>query len=63
VADATLAQLGLASRAHLRPDQRSGGEKQRVAAARAPVNRPTHCLADEPTGALDGASGEQVIEL
>jgi len=62
-ADATLALLGLASRAHLRPDQLSGGEKQRVAVGRALIKRPTLCFADEPTGALDWASGEQVIEL
>jgi putative ABC transport system ATP-binding protein len=62
-ADATLALLGLAGRAHLRPDQLSGGEKQRVAIGRALIKRPTLCFADEPTGALDWASGEQVIEL
>jgi putative ABC transport system ATP-binding protein len=62
-ADATLALLGLAGRAHLRPDQLSGGEKQRVAVGRALIKRPTLCFADEPTGALDWASGEQVIKL
>jgi putative ABC transport system ATP-binding protein len=61
--DATLALLGLAGRAHLRPDQLSGGEKQRVAIGRALIKRPTLCFADEPTGALDWANGEQVIEL
>jgi putative ABC transport system ATP-binding protein len=59
----TLQLLGLAGRAHLRPDQLSGGEKQRVAVARALVKKPTLCFADEPTGALDWANGEQVIEL
>ena len=62
-ADEMLARLGLAKKAHLRPGQLSGGEKQRVAVGRALVKNPTLCFADEPTGALDGASGERVIEL
>jgi putative ABC transport system ATP-binding protein len=53
----------VAGRAHLRPDQLSGGEKQRVAVGRALVKKPTLCFADEPTGALDWANGERVIEL
>jgi putative ABC transport system ATP-binding protein len=62
-ANETLALLGLASRAHLRPNQLSGGEKQRVAVGRALVKKPALCFADEPTGALDWANGERVIEL
>jgi putative ABC transport system ATP-binding protein len=61
--DETLALLGLANRAHLRPEQLSGGEKQRVAVGRALVKKPTLCFADEPTASLDWTNGEQVIEL
>ena len=62
-ADEVLARLGLANKSHLRPDQLSGGEKQRVAVGRALVKKPALCFADEPTGALDWASGARVIEL
>jgi putative ABC transport system ATP-binding protein len=58
-----LARLGLANKARLRPGQLSGGEKQRVAVGRALVKKPALCFADEPTGALDWASGARVIEL
>jgi putative ABC transport system ATP-binding protein len=58
-----LSRLGLAKKAHLRPAQMSGGEKQRVAIGRALIKRPTLCFADEPTSALDWAHGEQVMEL
>src|SRR5438067_13016905 len=58
-----LERLGLGHRAHLRADRLSGGEKQRVAVGRALLKRPRFCFADEPTGALDWAHGEQIIRL
>ncbi len=58
-----LEMVGLGERCEFYPNQLSGGQKQRVAIARAMINNPKILLADEPTGALDQASGKQVMEL
>jgi len=58
-----LESVGLSERAAHLPDALSGGESQRVALARALIHRPSLILADEPTGSLDTASGNQVLDL
>jgi putative ABC transport system ATP-binding protein len=61
--DHIIGMLGLSEKIHFRPAELSGGEQQRIAIARAVINRPSIILADEPTGSLDSRNSRTVLQI